>query len=431
MNQKQLFELIAKLTGAGEKLDMLYAPAIYVQMLQSITAAILLHKIIKWQMSVGDKNGWFFHTYDQWKDELYLSEYEVRRLINGDNRSKSSTPTLKQIGVETKKRRVGRSSKLHYRVNLARFIEQLTHYSEKGHLLPIAEKNARKQPEEQPEPAENDDKFTPNNVEGEKKLTPNNVKGEPDFTPNNVKGLYTKGISNGGKKANKGNIASSKNDAEKIAKIGLLGNYLEQLDDPSVVYVGHANAANEIDASKYAPPATIRSHRAYVLWLEENELLGSLDELRGKTLVALSKSRHAQWLCDAVNDPKKRIAKPLSKAQQRNADLVQQLCDALGIKELADADYGNFVRVAKAIDSAGHKIAPYVSYVRQLAREQGGWTVTVNSLITNGRLSSYDPDAVLPAGNKPPTVAESRAKYDVPTKHEAPDLDRVMKGASA
>lgn len=59
---------------------------------------------------------------------------------------------------------------------------------------------------------------------------------------------------------------------------------------------------------------------------------------------------------------------------------------------VTDGDLPNFKRVAKVLMESG--LAPaqfkhYVTVIQKLAVKENGWNVTVNSLITNGRIGSY------------------------------------------
>lgn len=59
---------------------------------------------------------------------------------------------------------------------------------------------------------------------------------------------------------------------------------------------------------------------------------------------------------------------------------------------VTDGDLPNFKRVAKALLGSSIPLAhfsEYVQTIQKLAASETGWTVTVNSLVTNGRMSNY------------------------------------------
>lgn len=87
-------------------------------------AALLLSQILYWQDRTDDPNGWFSKSYEDWDEELGLTETQVKRLIRGDKRTKTPMFKLEDIGVETKLSRAkayNGAATMHYRVNLEVF----------------------------------------------------------------------------------------------------------------------------------------------------------------------------------------------------------------------------------------------------------------------------------------------------------------------
>lgn len=89
-------------------------------------AALLLSQILYWADRTGDPEGWFAKSYDEWYIEIGMTEYQVRRAIQGDRRGKQKAFSLKSVGIETDRRpskyhRGGVT--LHYRVNYAKLNE--------------------------------------------------------------------------------------------------------------------------------------------------------------------------------------------------------------------------------------------------------------------------------------------------------------------
>lgn len=87
-------------------------------------AALLLSQILYWQERTEDKAGWFAKSYEDWYDELGLTEYQIKRIIQGDKRNKNQICKLSDLGIETSLRRskfYKGAATLHYRVNMAAF----------------------------------------------------------------------------------------------------------------------------------------------------------------------------------------------------------------------------------------------------------------------------------------------------------------------
>ncbi len=82
-------------------------------------AALLLSQILYWSDRTDDKDGWFAKSYDDWEKELGMTEYQVRRAIHGDKRSKNGFAGLEALGVESRlkpSKFYGGAPALHYRV---------------------------------------------------------------------------------------------------------------------------------------------------------------------------------------------------------------------------------------------------------------------------------------------------------------------------
>jgi DnaD/phage-associated family protein len=83
-------------------------------------AALLLSQILYWSDRTDDPDGWFAKSYDDWRAELCMTDYQIKRAISGDKRRKNSGFCLESVGVETKLRQskfYGGAATLHYRVN--------------------------------------------------------------------------------------------------------------------------------------------------------------------------------------------------------------------------------------------------------------------------------------------------------------------------
>jgi hypothetical protein len=83
-------------------------------------AALLLSQILFWSERTDNPDGWFTKSYKEWDEELGLTQYQVKRAMNGDKRAKKGHPGLIALGVECELRRSSHhkgAATLHYRIN--------------------------------------------------------------------------------------------------------------------------------------------------------------------------------------------------------------------------------------------------------------------------------------------------------------------------
>lgn len=112
-NQKEAFTLIKNLTGQA---NILTIPRIFVDYTGSLEAALLLSQVIYWSDKGGSGDGWFFKTYHEWRDEICLTEYAVRKAAN----------KLTDMGIlETKIKKAKGSPTVHYRLKIDIFTASL------------------------------------------------------------------------------------------------------------------------------------------------------------------------------------------------------------------------------------------------------------------------------------------------------------------
>src|SRR5664279_1440922 len=85
----------------GDK-TLVLCPTVFVTLLRGDhKAAILLSQILYWGDRTKDPDGWFYKSYADWRAATGLSAAQVRRILNGDPRVKSTQITLRDLGVET------------------------------------------------------------------------------------------------------------------------------------------------------------------------------------------------------------------------------------------------------------------------------------------------------------------------------------------
>lgn len=112
---------------------LVLCPTVFVRLLGGDhKAAILLSQILYWGDRTKDRDGWFYKSYSDWQSETGLSESQVRRILNGDKRVKRPQLTLRDLGVETKLRKVKTTGAptLHFRIDQAHFLSVLQAFIE-------------------------------------------------------------------------------------------------------------------------------------------------------------------------------------------------------------------------------------------------------------------------------------------------------------
>lgn len=107
---------------------------------RDINAAILLNQILYWTDRAADPDGWFYKTYDDWYNELRFSEYQVTRVIRGDERVKNPKRNLWSVGLETQVRMApnGRNA-VFYNLNKSAFLDTFTDWLQDTFQLNIAQ----------------------------------------------------------------------------------------------------------------------------------------------------------------------------------------------------------------------------------------------------------------------------------------------------
>jgi hypothetical protein len=102
--REKVLELIAPLVGQANNITI---PRAFIYATGSLEAALLLSQIVYWTDRATMSNGWFAKSYREWHEEIYLSEYQVRK----------ATELLSAVGVETIIRKFAGAPTVHYRLN--------------------------------------------------------------------------------------------------------------------------------------------------------------------------------------------------------------------------------------------------------------------------------------------------------------------------
>lgn len=106
-NRETVNQLIISISGQA---NIIAVSTIFVKAFKGdYPSALLLTQIIYWSDKTKRKDGYFYHSYKDWEDELFLSQYQVSRAVKG----------LKELGlVETKLIKAEGAPTLHYKIHL-------------------------------------------------------------------------------------------------------------------------------------------------------------------------------------------------------------------------------------------------------------------------------------------------------------------------
>ncbi|MCE4985388.1 replication protein [Staphylococcus arlettae] len=121
-NRDYIASVISKFSGQNNVIPI---PVIYLEITEDYPAAALLNQMIYWSDRTKRKDGYFYKSYQEWNEELYLSEYQVRRATN----------KLKSLGlVETSLKKANGAPTLHYKVDTKEVSEWILKKLKNGNL---------------------------------------------------------------------------------------------------------------------------------------------------------------------------------------------------------------------------------------------------------------------------------------------------------
>lgn len=110
--QKDIVNFIKAVSGQS---NVLTIPRVYVDLLKSHKAALLLSQCVYWSDKTKDPDGWFYKTDDEWRDEIGLPRGALETALKA---------TAKYINQDV--RRVGTTPKTHYQVNLDLLVSDIS-----------------------------------------------------------------------------------------------------------------------------------------------------------------------------------------------------------------------------------------------------------------------------------------------------------------
>ncbi|MCQ9290432.1 conserved phage C-terminal domain-containing protein [Staphylococcus hyicus] len=121
-NREYISSVITQFSGRNNVIPI---PVIYIQITEDYPSAALLNQMIYWSDRTNRKDGYFYKSYNEWFDELHLTEYQVRR----------ATKKLKSFGfVETALKKANGAPTLHYKVDTKEVSEWILKKLKNGNL---------------------------------------------------------------------------------------------------------------------------------------------------------------------------------------------------------------------------------------------------------------------------------------------------------
>ncbi|WP_342610237.1 conserved phage C-terminal domain-containing protein [Staphylococcus hsinchuensis] len=104
-NRDYISSIITQFSGQN---NIIPIPAIYLKITEDYPTAALLNQLIYWSDRTSRKDDYFYKSYKEWEDEIYLSKYQVMRSIK----------KLKSMGiVETALKKANGAPTVHYKVD--------------------------------------------------------------------------------------------------------------------------------------------------------------------------------------------------------------------------------------------------------------------------------------------------------------------------
>lgn len=105
-NRQMISNLIVSYSGQQRTINI---PVLYLELLEDYNVAVMLNQLIYWSDKSSRNDGYFYKTYKEWQEEVFLSQYQVKKAVD----------KLKKLElVETKLKKSYGSPTLHYKVNM-------------------------------------------------------------------------------------------------------------------------------------------------------------------------------------------------------------------------------------------------------------------------------------------------------------------------
>lgn len=115
-SQKQIIALIKSFSGQA---NVLTIPRVYVDVLKSHRAALLLSQCVYWSDKTDDPDGWFYKTFNEWNRELGMNQHAVD----------TARGQLEEMGlVKTKTGKVNGTNKNHWQVDFEKLVDVISNH---------------------------------------------------------------------------------------------------------------------------------------------------------------------------------------------------------------------------------------------------------------------------------------------------------------
>jgi hypothetical protein len=109
LSRIDIMNLISQYAGQN---NMITTPVIFIKLTGNFERATFLNQLLYWQDKM--KGDWLFKTYKEWYEEIYLSEYQIRK----------ASKWLEKEGIlEMKIKKARGNPTVHYRLNKEKFLE--------------------------------------------------------------------------------------------------------------------------------------------------------------------------------------------------------------------------------------------------------------------------------------------------------------------
>jgi DnaD/phage-associated family protein len=109
--KQQVYDIISQFSGQNNVITVNIA---YVDFTGDIETALFLSQVIYWTDRTTRKDGFFYKTDEEWREEIRLSRYAIRK----------ARKKLEEMGIlETKVKKANGNPTVHYRLDKQRFVE--------------------------------------------------------------------------------------------------------------------------------------------------------------------------------------------------------------------------------------------------------------------------------------------------------------------
>ena len=109
--KQQIYDIISQFSGQN---NVIVVNIAYVDFTGDIETALFLSQVIYWTDRTTRKDGFFYKTDEEWREEIRLSKYAIRK----------ARKKLEEMGIlETKVKKANGNPTVHYRLDRQRFVE--------------------------------------------------------------------------------------------------------------------------------------------------------------------------------------------------------------------------------------------------------------------------------------------------------------------